>query len=153
MKQVLLTLTCLLSSVPACASQQAAPIERGWIIVREDLELYLEPATGELLLEGTLLARLEHDENSIGPMLALNSRAEQMVFDEITAPGAEVELNTYHPDMSSSLVSVLTFDQPKQRGDEVLISFVCHKQRDGRQFVVHESIALASWVAACSPSC
>ena len=59
--------TCGWSAVGADAGE----IERGWTLVREDLVLHIDPAAGALRLEGTLVARLDHDDNSPGPVLAM----------------------------------------------------------------------------------
>ena len=32
-------------------------LERGWTLVREDLELFIDPAAGTLRIEGTLVAK------------------------------------------------------------------------------------------------
>lgn len=129
----------------------AQELERGWVLVREDLDVYIDPGAGELQIEGTLVARLEHAESSPGPWLAVNSRDALLRFDDVSAEGATTLLNTTHEDLGQALVSRVTFATPKQRGDEVLISFACHSVAQGRQFVVSESIALASWVEAWYP--
>ena len=53
-------------------------LERGWTLVREDLELFIDPAEGTFHVEGTLRARLEHDETSSGMVVGLNSRQQLM---------------------------------------------------------------------------
>ncbi|MEE9129004.1 MAG: M1 family aminopeptidase [Phycisphaerales bacterium] len=142
---IYLTCGCLVSG------SYAQDVERGWTLVREDLDLFINPAEGTLRLEGSLVARLDHDETSSGLMLALNSRSLLLRFEEVRAGEAEVELNFDHPELPNSLLSQVSFATPKYRGDKVQINFVCQSEAQGRQFVVAESIALASWVEAWYP--
>ncbi|MFT7485893.1 MAG: hypothetical protein ACI9F9_001745 [Candidatus Paceibacteria bacterium] len=142
---------CTFGCEPALAGTGEFDLDRAWVIVREDLELSIYPAGGEILLEGTMVARLEHAESSLGPVLAMNTRQDLMHFDDVIVDGAQVELNVSHPDMSGAKLTSIVFDTPKQRGDEVIIRFACHSLTKGSQFVVAEGIALASWVEAWYP--
>ena len=146
----ILTSMYLTCGCPASGSS-AQDIERGWTLVREDLDLYIDPAEGTLRLEGSLVARLDHDETSSSLMLILNSRSKLMRFEEVRAGEAEVELNLDHPELPNSLVSQVSFATPKHRGDTVHVNFTCQSESQGKQFVVAESIALASWTEAWYP--
>ncbi len=139
--------TCCGLAIPGLGQE----LERGWTLVREDLELFIDPSAGRLRMEGTLVARLEHDAASPGPILALNARARLLRFDSVSAARAQTELNEKHAEMAQALIARVRFAEPRRRGDEVEISFVCHSEGQGRQFVVDESIALASWVEAWYP--
>jgi hypothetical protein len=140
-------LACAALAGPASAGE----VERGWTLLHEDLDVFIDPARDLLRIEGVLVARLDHDETSPGPMLGMNARDPLMRFESVSAPGATVELNTTHADLEDVLLTTLSYAEPKRRGDEVRIEFACRRVANGRQLVLAESVALASWVEG-SPS-
>ncbi len=115
--------------VSASTNASTHDIQRCWTLVREDLDLFIDPTAGELFIEGTLVARLDHQETANELTLAINSRDTLLRFRDVEAASASVELNTTHADMSAAMLSQLTFDSPKKLGDEVVVSFSCHTVR------------------------
>lgn len=126
-------------------------IDRDWELVREDLEIWLDPELGSLRLEGTLVARLVGADTSDGPTLGVNTRDRLVRFDEVLVAGAAVELNVPFEKKEDVLFALVRFDEPKRRGDEVAVSFACHAEASGNQLVVNEDIAFASWVEGWYP--
>ncbi len=74
----------------AVAPQGAVVPQRGWKIVRADLEVIIEAAAAKMVVVGTLRLKLEGAESSPGPTIGLNARRKLMRFVEAEVAGGEV---------------------------------------------------------------
>jgi hypothetical protein len=137
-------------STSAVAQSLFTP-ERGWSIVRSDLEVTIDPAKRDLSVRGVLELVLADKTESVGPTVGINSRSPLMIWRELSGEGAAVELGKRHPHRSATRRAQIRVPKPKDRGDHIEIRFACELEKAGRQLVVGPNIALASWVEAWYP--
>lgn len=115
---------------------------RGWVMMRLDLDVTLDPGNEELTGEGTASLRL-YDRQSSALMMALGESGEYLSFE--TAQGTPGSIN------DSGNFVVLYFDEPQPRGTEVDVRFrFCNRGR-ANQYVVSPKGAVASWVSGWYP--
>jgi len=137
------------ATAPGTVSAQ--DLERGWVPVREDLEVFLDPAAGAMRVNGTMIVRLEGVQETVQLDLAVNSRAHQVRFDTVRVRGAEVELNVVRDEYPNALMARVRWAEARKRGEEVHLEFETHTVANGRQLVVGPAAALASWVEGWYP--
>lgn len=145
-----LALTALsLSSAPK--AQSPVTLQRGWSIVRSDLEVTVDPEKRHLTVAGLLELVLDGKAESAGPTIGINARSPLMKWKKLSCAGAEIELGGKHPHRQATRLAQVRFPKPKGRGDHIEIRFVCELEKAGRQLVVGPNIALASWVEVWYP--
>ena len=149
-----LWVTAVLAAFPLTSARaQVAPVppQPGWKTIRQDLEVTISPDPGRIVVAGRIRLRLEGAESSIGSTLGINGRKQLLAFQQVSAPGTEVQLNLVFPQRESVRLAQLRFPSPRNRGDEVEVSFVCAGAGESNQFVVNKNIAFASWTEAWYP--
>ena len=123
-----------------------------WTPTHLDLEVRLDPEREVLETRGSLTLRCD-DENSSGPVLALNGRDPVTEFVEIEGPDvAKAELNELDPEDEALRLARITLREPAVKGEQVELRFQCAMQGKGFQIRVDSDIATASWTDGWYPA-
>ena len=115
---------------------------RGWVMMRLNLDVTLDPANEELTGKGTATLRL-HDRQSSALMMALGESGEYLSFE--TAQGTPGSIN------DAGNFVVLYFDELQPYGAEVDVRFHFRSRGRAGQYVVSPKGAVASWVSGWYP--
>ena len=148
---VLTSCCALLVAQELLVAQDKVTLERGWSTVRTDLEVSVDPLQRQLSVSGMLELVLDGQDESMGPTVGVNARSPLLKWTELTCEGATVELGGRHPEREAMRLAQVRFEAPKRRGDRIELRFSCELAKSGRQLVVAETIAIASWVEVWYP--
>jgi len=138
---LVLSLVVLLTAAVPCAMIADAEA-RGWVMIRLDLDVTLDPANEELTGKGTATLRL-YDRQSSALMMALGESGEYLSFETIQGmPGSINDAGNF---------VVLYFDELQPYGAEVDVRFRFRSRGRAVQYVISPKGAIASWVSGWYP--
>ncbi len=126
----------------------------GWTVTRIDLDVYVRPDEQRLQCDGAVHLRLDHLEHSNGPTLYLNFKLTDagdpaLGFTDVECDGAEVDIGQLTNATTDR--AFVRFEQPKSRGDEIEVRFSTASAGRASHLIVHEQMAIASWVTGWLP--